>query len=54
MSVFASTIMKQKYSHDLTETLKEEWPQIARRVAVNVLGAVKAPRALVDEMTKLI
>jgi len=47
MSVFADTIMKQKYSHELTGSIaekmevpdgtKEEWPSIAYRVTKNVL-----------------
>lgn len=54
MSVFAKTIMEQKYSHTKADGTKETWPEIARRVARNVLRAVDAPKAIVDEMTELI
>lgn len=54
MSVFARTVMEDKYSHTKPDGSKETWPEIARRVARNVLKAVNAPKATVNEMTKLI
>jgi ribonucleoside-diphosphate reductase alpha chain len=54
MSVFASTVMKQKYSHDKQDGGKETWPEISARVAKNVLGTTGASKALVNEMTQLI
>ena len=42
MSVFAHTIMSQKYSHTKIDGSKETWPEIAYRVAKNVLSAVYA------------
>jgi ribonucleoside-diphosphate reductase alpha chain len=54
MSAFARTIMEQKYSHDKTDGTKETWAEIARRVAKHVLGAVGAPKSLVDEVAMLI
>jgi ribonucleoside-diphosphate reductase alpha chain len=50
MSHFAATVMRERYSHEG----KEEWSDIAKRVATNVLGAVDAPRDLVDEVGNLI
>jgi ribonucleoside-diphosphate reductase alpha chain len=61
MSVFSKTVMNQKYAHDLDEGRKETWPEIGRRVAVNVLGAIPsfavvdgAHEVLVAETEKLI
>lgn len=54
MSVFAQTIVSQKYAHTKTDGSKETWAEIAYRVAKNVLAAVKAPKSLVDEMARLI
>jgi len=54
MSEFASTIMKQKYSHDTKDGEKETWENIAYRVAKNVMKAVGAPKAMVDEIRELI
>lgn len=42
--------MMQRYSHGG----KESWADIARRVSTNVLGAVDAPKDLVDEVESLI
>ena len=50
MSPFAETVMRARYSHEG----KESWSDIARRVSTNVLGAVDAPKDLVDETTRLI
>ena len=52
-SVFAKTVMDQKYAHD-TEEGKETWEQIAHRVASSVLKAVGAPKSLVKEAEALI
>ncbi len=54
MSVFAKTIMKQKYSHPLEDGKKETWKQIASRVAKNVMGAVNAPEELVKQIEEAI
>lgn len=40
MSVFAKTIMEQKYSHELKTGEKESWDNIAYRVTKNVLKSV--------------
>jgi ribonucleoside-diphosphate reductase alpha chain len=44
---FAKTIAEQKYCHDLKDGTKETWEQVARRVAINVMKAVDAPKELV-------
>lgn len=54
MSVFAQTIMNQKYSHDLREGGKETWDQIAHRVGTTVLRAVGAPKSLIDQTVEFI
>jgi len=54
MSVFARTVMQQKYSHDKPDGTKETWSEIASRVSRNVLKSVNAPKATVDEMTQII
>jgi ribonucleoside-diphosphate reductase alpha chain len=48
-SVWANTIMQQKYAHD-RDGRKETWEEVAKRVATNVLGAVNAPQSLIDEV----
>jgi ribonucleoside-diphosphate reductase alpha chain len=53
-STFASSICKQKYSHDLPEGGKESWNGISHRVPVNVFSAVDADPALVKEAEELI
>jgi ribonucleoside-diphosphate reductase alpha chain len=50
MSPFAETVMQKRYLHDG----EKNWSDIARRVATNVLGAVKAPNDQIDETTRLI
>jgi ribonucleoside-diphosphate reductase alpha chain len=52
-SPFAEGIMTDKYAHDLGER-KETWPEISKRVATNVMGAVGATKTLTDEVEKLI
>lgn len=54
MSVFAKTVMNQKYAHEKPDGTKESWPEIANRVAKNVLKAVNAPKAIVDEAAQMI
>src|SRR4051812_48315494 len=51
-SPFTETVYKQKYSLDG----KEEWPDTAKRVAENVLGALEYPAYSdeVREVTRLI
>lgn len=46
--------MEQKYSHDKTDGSKETWPEIAHRVAKNVLGAVNATKEEIAETAALI
>jgi ribonucleoside-diphosphate reductase alpha chain len=53
MSSFAEAIMLQKYSHDLGDR-KETWPEIAKRVAANVMGAINAPAEIVSEVEEMI
>lgn len=54
MSAFAETIMKQKYAHTKHDNTIETWPEIAHRVAKNVLRAVNAPKSLIDKTERLI
>lgn len=54
MGAFAHRIMEQKYSHTKIDGSKETWPEIAYRVASNVLGAVNAPQSQIDATAKLI
>src|ERR1019366_2454957 len=54
MSEFASTIMKQKYSHDLPTGEKENWENIAYRVTKHVMKSVDAPKEMIDELKVLI
>ncbi len=49
-SHFADTITKQKYSHDIGGR-KETWPEIAKRVATAVFGAVDSECGFVDSVT---
>lgn len=54
MSVFALTIMLQKYSETKIDGSKETWPEIAYRVAKHVLSSVGATQAQIDATAKLI
>lgn len=54
MSVFAKTVMEQKYSHTKPDGTKETWAEISHRVAKNVLKAANQPKAVIDEVAKLI
>ena len=54
MSAFATRIMHQKYSHTKPDGSKETWPEIAHRVAKNVLGAVNATKQEIEETAALI
>lgn len=54
MSVFAETIMQQKYAHDRKDGTKETWADIAERVGRTVLKAVGAKKSQIDETVKLI
>lgn len=47
----ATDITNQKYAQFPTKNDRQTWPEIARRVAVNVLGAVNASQSLIDELT---
>jgi ribonucleoside-diphosphate reductase alpha chain len=52
MGSFAKGIMEQKYAHDLPDDKKETWPQVAHRVARNVLGAIGDELSLGSLMEK--
>jgi ribonucleoside-diphosphate reductase alpha chain len=54
MSVFAKTIMEQKYSHTKKDGTLETWEEIAHRVTKNVMKAVGAKLSLSKEIEKLI
>src|SRR5271170_4784489 len=54
MSAFANAIMIQKYAHLKIDGSHETWPEIAYRVAKNVLGAVPGNEGMVDITAKLI
>lgn len=44
MSHFATTILKGKYAHTKPSGHKEEWPEVAERVAVSVMNKFVDPR----------
>jgi ribonucleoside-diphosphate reductase alpha chain len=46
--------MEQKYSHTLPDGTKETWPDIAKRVVQNVMGAVSCSKNLTSEIENLI
>lgn len=54
MSVFADTIMRQKYSHDKKDGTKESWEEIAERVGRTVLKTVGASKSHIDKTIKFI
>lgn len=54
MSVFAKTVMDQKYAHTTADGGKETWEEIAKRVAWAVMKSVKAPKATILEIEKTI
>ena len=54
MSSFATTIMNMKYAHDIPDTGKETWPEIAKRVAWTVMKAVSTPKSVIREIEKMI
>lgn len=47
----ASTVINNKYAQFPTQQDRQTWPEIARRVAENVLASVPAKRDLIDELT---
>lgn len=54
-SVFADTVRKQKYAHDIPdEGRKETWAETARRVARTVLGAAPVSEDLIVETERMI
>jgi len=53
-SVFAKTIMEQKYSHTKKDGTKETWEDISKRVARQVMRAVNAPSELTKEIEQII
>lgn len=54
MSVFARTIMEDKYSHTKRSGRKETWPEISRRVSWNVLSSVNSGKKEIRSTEKLI
>lgn len=54
MSVFAKSIMEQKYSHLNKEQEKESWENISYRVTKKVLQAVKAPQSQIERTRKIV
>jgi len=54
MSVFAKTVLNQKYAKDKPDGSKETWEEVAYRVSKHVLRAADQPKAIVDEVAKLI
>jgi ribonucleoside-diphosphate reductase alpha chain len=47
---FAQTTIDNKYAKYPTLNDRQTWPEIAQRVASNVLAAVTAPQSLIDEL----
>lgn len=47
---FATNIINHKYAQFPEKGDRQSWPEIARRVAQNVLTAVDAPQSLIDEL----
>jgi ribonucleoside-diphosphate reductase alpha chain len=54
MGSFAHRIMQQKYSQIKIDGSMETWPEIAYRVAKNVLGAVNAEQSQIEATARLI
>lgn len=54
MSVFAKTIMNQKYALKLSDGNTESWEQIAHRVAHSVSKALDIPKSIIKELESLI
>lgn len=54
MSVFAHTIMEQKYSHTKKDGSLEGWDNIAYRVSKHVLKSVHAPQSQIDRTCHII
>lgn len=54
MSVFAKTIMEQKYSHIKKNKEKESWNEIAKRVVKHVMKSVDAEDDLIKELEQAI
>ncbi len=54
MGSWANNIMGQKYSHELSDGGKENWPEIANRVVTNVMKAVKIPKSVIREIEQLV
>lgn len=53
-SPFAYGTMQQRYAHTLEDGTKEQWSDVAKRVARLVLGAVKAPQWAVEQTEEAI
>ena len=51
---FAQNIANLRYLWDLKDGTKENWAQLSKRVAKNVMGAVDAPKELVERVERAI
>lgn len=54
MSVFAKSIMDQKYAHTKPDGTKESWEEIAERVVTNVTSALPIEEELKNKLTDAI
>lgn len=54
MSAFALDVMNHKYAHTKKDGEKETWKEIAHRTGKHVMGAVDAPKSLVDNVIRKI
>jgi ribonucleoside-diphosphate reductase alpha chain len=54
MSVFAQTVLNQKYSHDTKAGGKEEWKDVAQRVSRTVLRSVGATKSLIEQTAQYV
>lgn len=54
MSLFAKTVLQQRYAHDLQNGVKEEWADVARRVSHTVLKSVGAKKDLIGQVEEFI
>jgi ribonucleoside-diphosphate reductase alpha chain len=49
MSIFARTIMEQKYAHLKHDGQKEAWPEIANRVVKNIFKNIDVPKDIIQK-----
>lgn len=50
MSVFAQTILDEKYAHTKSDGTKETWPEVAQRVVNSVMSVVSASEELKQQL----